>query len=270
MIEIVADNFNIEQIADSGQCFRFKRLEYNKYYVIAFGKYLEIVQNDNRISFSCSIEEWEKIYSIYFDMHTDYNYVSTLIRMSNDKYLQEAFRVGSGIRILKQDLWESIISFIVSQNNNIPRIKNSIEAICYKAGILIDYKGIEGLYAFPGTNDVDKGFFIDKQLGLGYRDTYLENIYEYTRNNPNWLNDIKSKSYEEAFAQLLSFKGIGKKVANCICLFGLHHIDAFPIDTHINQILDQYYPNGFDYEYYKGYAGIVQQYMFYNKQNNSK
>lgn len=105
--------------------------------------------------------------------------------------------------------------------------------------------------------------FDDRSMGFGYRAPYLKEIYEYGANNPDWLDNLRKMSYDEAMESLLTRKGIGKKVANCICLFGLHHVDAFPIDTHVKQLLDKYYSDGFDFERYKGVAGIIQQYLFY-------
>ena len=100
-------------------------------------------------------------------------------------------------------------------------------------------------------------------MGFGYRASYLSEIYSYTLKNPQWLDNLRKMSYDEAMDSLLERKGIGKKVANCICLFGLHHVDAFPIDTHVKQLLDKYYQDGFDFERYKGVAGIIQQYLVY-------
>ena len=110
---------------------------------------------------------------------------------------------------------------------------------------------------------VPEEVFDDRSMGFGYRAPYLKEIYEYGANNPDWLDNLRKMSYDEAMESLLTRKGIGKKVANCICLFGLHHVDAFPIDTHVKQLLDKYYSDGFDFERYKGVAGIIQQYLFY-------
>lgn len=121
----------------------------------------------------------------------------------------------------------------------------------------------EELYTFPKPLEVPDEVFDDRSMGFGYRAPYLKEIYEYGANNPGWLDNLRKMSYDEAMESLLSRKGIGKKVANCICLFGLHHVDAFPIDTHVKQLLDKYYSDGFDFERYKGVAGIIQQYLFY-------
>lgn len=254
------DHFDSILIADSGQCFRWKKISEDTVLVVSFGKVLEIVKVPEGYMLSCTKEEWESIWSEYFDMSTDYSEIESRIRAYGDKHLYESFEAGKGIRILKQDLWEIIISFLISQNNNIGRIRNSVEALC-RAGA----KKIAGYdeYAFPGPGDIDSSLFEKVNLGLGYRVPYLKEMYEFVADNPNWLDYLRTLDYEMARAELLKRKGIGPKVADCICLFGLHHVEAFPIDTHVKQLLSKYYPDGFDFKYFDGVAGIIQQYLFY-------
>lgn len=263
---INSDNLDLKQIADSGQCFRFNETGDGSFRIIAFSRILTLRQQEQNIELSCDEEEWNSLWCEYFDMDTDYSAIGRMITESDDKYLMEAYNYGSGIRILKQDLFETIISFMISQNNNIPRIKSSIEKICTKAGIAIKTESLEddALYAFPLPGQVDPEMFMDKNLGLGYRSEYLRDMYIFVENNPEWLILLKKLSYEDAMRELLKIRGIGKKVANCICLFSLHHVEAFPIDTHIKQIISEHYPDEFRPEKYKGVAGIVQQYMFYH------
>lgn len=193
-------------------------------------------------------------------MDTDYQAIENRIIAFDDAHLCEAYNKGRGIRILRQDLWEMIVSFMISQNNNIKRISGSIEKFCETAGLLC--KGGEG-YRFPKPGEVDLSIFDDKSLGFGYRAPFLKEIYEYAQNNPKWLENLKEMNYSDAYKCLLERKGIGPKVANCICLFGLHHVEAFPIDTHVRQLLDKYYPDGFNHEYFSGVSGIIQQFLFY-------
>ncbi len=267
-MQVTINNMDLAQIANSGQCFRWNRLDEGFYEIIAFDRYLTIRQQGNRFELSCDEDEWKNIWAGYLDMDTDYAAIGKMIGESGDDYLKEAYKYGSGIRILRQELWEVLISFIISQNNNIKRIRGSIEAICSKAALPLLGDAPCGKYRFPGPTDIDGDFFNDRELGLGYRDEYLSKMYEYARTSDNFPERLKETGNREAFAELKSFKGIGDKVANCICLFGLHHIDAFPVDTHIRQILDRYYPSGFDLERYKGCAGIIQQYMFNYKLNS--
>ncbi|MBO4678170.1 MAG: 8-oxoguanine DNA glycosylase [Lachnospiraceae bacterium] len=255
------NHFNPREIAGSGQCFRWKELADGTVRIVAFGKCLDIVSRGDSFELSCDESEWEAVWAPYLDIDTDYCGIEALIRKSGDAHLLEAFECGCGIRILRQDLWEVIISFLISQNNNISRIKGSIEALCRKVGIRAE--GDSGEYAFPGPTDLNPGIFEEVNMGLGYRVPYLKEMYEYAAAHPDWLDSLKSMNYAEARAELLKHKGIGPKVADCICLFGLHHIDAFPIDTHVKQLLAKYYPDGFDHEYFKGVAGVIQQYLFH-------
>ncbi|MBR5897422.1 MAG: 8-oxoguanine DNA glycosylase [Lachnospiraceae bacterium] len=255
------DHFNPWEIAGSGQCFRWKEIADDTVRIVAFGRCLDIVRRDDFYEADCTEEEWQNIWAPYMDADTDYCGIESLIRKSGDAHLLESFKCGCGIRILKQDLWEVIISFLISQNNNIGRIKGSIEALCREAGIRA--AGDKGEYAFPGPTDLDPEIFERVNLGLGYRVPYLKEMYEFAAAHPEWLDSLKKMSYEEARTELLKRKGIGPKVADCICLFGLHHIDAFPIDTHVKQLLLKYYPDGFEHEYFKGVAGVIQQYLFY-------
>ena len=259
MYKIEIENMDLEQIATSGQFFRWKKIDENRYSVVAFGKRLEICQDGIEFSMSCDEQEWNEIWSSYFDLDTDYANVARLINESEDEHLKEAYSKGSGVRILRQDLWEIIVSFIISQNNNISRITQSIDKICTRC----ELPALGGEYRFPYPGEVEPEFWDDSTLGLGYRNEYLKLIYEYAKENPKWLDELKTMSYDDAMQSLMERKGIGKKVANCICLFGLHHVDAFPIDTHVKQLLAKYYQNGFDFDRYKGVAGIVQQYLFY-------
>lgn len=264
---ISIDHLNLNQTAKSGQCFRWQKIN-EATYLIPPIKIEGLLSNPLTIhhltncdfELSCSQEDWNKIWSVYFDMNTDYSEVERRILNSSDAHSIEAFRFGSGIRILRQDLWETTISFLISQNNNITRISRSIEAICQRAMLKSN--------AFPYPGEINPEIFDDPTLGLGYRSTYLKKIYEFAQNQPDFLDTIKTMTYEKAYTTLLSFTGIGPKVANCICLFGLHHIDAFPIDTHVKQLLDKYYVNGFPFNYYEGIAGIVQQYLFYYELNH--
>ena len=266
MFEIEIQNMNLEQIADSGQCFRWKRIETedenaSKYAIVAFGRYLEIEQRGQLFSLSCDEKEWNEVWKSYFDLDTDYEDIKRRIAESDDEHLKHAYEKGNGIRILRQDLWEIIVSFIISQNNNIKRITKSVDELCVRSGYLCECS--DAGYRFPLPGEVDMALFDDRTMGFGYRNTYLKEIYEFASNNPTWLDELKKMNYDEAMESLLARKGIGKKVANCICLFGLHHVDAFPIDTHVKQFLAEYYPNGFDFDRYEGVAGIVQQYLFY-------
>ncbi len=255
MYVFTSDNFDLKQIEGSGQTFRWKELSEGSYEIPAFGKKLTISQKGQSFTADCSEEEWDGIWASYFDMQTDYGAIGRRISESGDEYLIAAYKKGSGIRVLRQDLWEMIVTFMISQNNNIPRIRGSVEKICSRCACGD---------SFPDFYAIDPQIFEDASLGLGYRAGYLRDLCLYARENPGFLDELRRMDHEEAKRFLMSFKGIGEKVANCVLLFGLHHIDAFPVDTHIKKILAEHYPDGFDLEKYRGCAGIVQQYMFYD------
>ncbi|MCR4651545.1 MAG: 8-oxoguanine DNA glycosylase [Lachnospiraceae bacterium] len=284
MIELNIDDLDLDRIADSGQCFRWHKADDKEYIIPHRDRLLHISQKGDRFKADCTQSEWDEVWSRYFDMDTDYAAIGRKIMASDNEYLRASYEAGKGIRILRQDLWEIMVSFMISQNNNIKRIKTSISNICLKnnrllgdirmsgtdsartdAGGQID--GSEAVFcAFPEPDELGAGFFDDTTLGLGYRNEYLKALYEWGRNHADELRGLSELSYEESYKRLTAMYGIGAKVANCICLFGLHHIDAFPIDTHVKQILDAHFPEGFPFEDFQGVSGIVQQYMFYYKQ----
>lgn len=268
-------NFDIRQIALSGQCFRMTEIYEGLWQIISKDKCITLSQNKSSITLSCNKEEFDSYWKAYFDLNYDYsNVISSIDR--HDSYLTSCADFGSGIRILKQDLWEMLITFMISQNNNIPRIKSSVKRLCEYAGerktILIENIGQKGnilkealeYYTFP-TPEALSMIPVDTlhSFGLGYRDEYLHLAALKTVSGEFNLENLKNLSYNDALKILMSLKGVGKKVADCVCLFGLHHIEAFPIDTHIKQIFAEHYPEGFPFEKYEGYAGILQQYMFF-------
>lgn len=260
-IAIFTENFSIRQICDSGQCFRMSPLGDGRYQVIAGGRRLEVEQTEDSgssVVFYCTQQEYEDFWRHYFDLDTDYGtYIGRI--SERDKYLLAAAAFGSGIRILNQDLWEMIISFIVSQQNNIKRIRKCIEMICEKYGTYRD-----GFYAFPSPRQLAAA--TEAQLragGLGYRSRYLVGTAQMVASGEVDLERLRRMEPDAAREELLKLPGVGVKVADCVCLFGLHHLAAFPVDTHIRQVLDAHYPKGFPRRKYRGFRGVLQQYIFY-------
>ena len=263
MVTIKQENFSIEQICNSGQCFRMKEIGGGVYEVIAFGKYLEVTQKGDEITFSCTKEEFESIWRSYFDLDTCYGtWIESIDE--NDEYLRKASQFGNGIRILRQDVWEMIISFIISQQNNIKRIRKCIETICEKYGEQkVNDKG-EIYYDFPTVEVLARVSEEElRNCNLGYRSKYIVKTSHAILNGEVDLERLKHMEFQDAKEELLKLTGIGVKVADCICLFGLHHLDGFPVDTHIKQVFEKQYAHGFPFEKYKGYAGVLQQYIFY-------
>lgn len=263
MIKKTILNFDLKMIEESGQCFRMRKITDNKFSLVAMDRYLEIEKIEkNTFRFSCSQEEFDSIWEEYFDLKTDYSKVISSVDLK-DEFLTEAVNYGSGIRILKQDTWEMIVTFIISQRKSIPSIKNIVERLCVKYGEEKEYNGTT-YYTFPSYDVLGSLELEDFQdLSMGYRDKYIlkaARSFLYGEINIDYL---KEANYEDAYKVLLELYGVGKKVANCVLLFGLYHIDAFPIDTWIERIINKVYDGNFPRDRYKGYEGIIQQYMFY-------
>ena len=259
-IDVPADHFDPVTIMRSGQCFRWHLCEDGYVGVIAFGKFLRLKKENDLVILDTSKEDFDDIWKHYLDLDLDYSRIGKMITEHNDPHLKESYELGKGIRILNQDPWEVIVSFMISQNNNIPRISSSIEKICRKAAITI--KGGEA-FSFPKASDLDEEFFNDPSLGLGYRAEYLTDMCAFVKENPEWIDGLKKLSHDELYKELIKRKGIGPKVCECIALFGFHKTDAFPIDTHVKSLIEKYYKEGFDAGLYSPYGGIIQQYLFY-------
>lgn len=287
MVNITNDNFSIRQICESGQCFRLELLEdtiserkeqkisrytggctgketiRERYALTALGRYLVIEQAGNVVSFGCSEEEFEQLWKNYFDLEEDYAKIIASID-KEDSYLLKAASYGSGIRILHQDLWEMIVSFIISQQNNMKRIRKCIDLLCRKYGEEKCTKSGMIFYTFPGPEALSDALPEDLYAcNLGYRSKYIQKTAQAVRDGEVNLEAVLQMDYKAAMEELCRLYGIGVKVANCICLFALHKTEAFPVDTHINKVLKEQYPKGFPFEKYKGYAGTIQQYIFY-------
>lgn len=252
------NNFDIQQIADSGQIFRFNKIDDSHYELIAGDRRL-IIDTDKEMEFT------DRFWWHYFDMDTDYSrFISSV--PESDRFLSAAVRYASGIRILNQDPWEMLISFIISQRKSIPAIKTSIEKLCSRFG-----NDMGGYYAFPTPEQLAKAELNRlEDCSLGYRAPY---IYECARKVASGEYDIyawKNLDDDALRIALMSIRGVGIKVANCTMLFGYHRIGAFPVDVWIKRIEDEYYNGAFPVEKYSGYAGIMQQYMFYYGRELSK
>lgn len=261
---------DLKQIASSGQCFRMEEREPGLYGAAAGGRYVEVRQESESVfAFSCSEEDFKSFWSHYFDLETDYGAIQKRIA-PEDGYLLQAAKAGRGIRILNQDLWEMIVTFIISQQNNIPRIRRCIRLLCERYGKAgLNFRG-EAVYDFPTAGRLaEAGEEELKACNLGYRAGYIMETARMIADQRFCLEGLKYRSYEDARKELQKLRGVGKKVADCVCLFALHHVDAFPVDTHIAQALNRHYPAGFPFEKYRGIGGVLQQYIFYYELHGS-
>ena len=266
----VADDFDLEKIAESGQCFRWKRPDKTTYRIIKADQCVYVSSlGDDQYEFECDDETFQTVWSSYFDLETNYQSIRDRVP-EEDSFLRTAMEQEKGIRILRQDSWEMLITSIITQNRNIPAIQRSIELMSGMCGNRqFDSRGLE-YYAFPSARQLAS--LTDSQLAeckLGYRGKYIHAAAAAVTEDKIRLCDIQQKSCDEAIRDLTSLYGVGNKVASCVALFGLHQLDAFPRDVWINRALANEYPHGYPFKQYSPYNGVYQQYMFAYYRNQS-
>lgn len=266
--------FDLTHTFDCGQCFRWNRQE-EGYFGVAMGKALYITQSGSDITLhNTTLADYKQVWEGYFDLGRDYAKIQ--YTLSGDPVLSAAMLHGSGIRILAQDTFETLISFIISANNNIPRIKLIVERLCQNFGQPLEYG--EKYYMFPTPERLAACSLEDLSVvKAGFRDKYILDAARKVVSGDIQLEQLKAVSFAKAKAELMRIKGVGEKVANCIVLFGLGHYSAFPIDVWIKRIIDHYYFGGEDAncdigEFAKGkfgdLGGFAQQYLFYYAREN--
>jgi N-glycosylase/DNA lyase len=256
--------FSVFQTLTCGQVFRYKQINECEFQVISRDKICYLSQKDDNVTLKTEHMDYFKE---SFDLERDYGKIEETLETFDELKIPVSY--GKGIRILKQDFYETVISFIISANNNIKRIQKIIETLCEQAG---DKK--DGFYAFPTAKQLQKFSVQDfVKMGLGYRAQYL---YETCRTIDSVGNDILSSTSAEAYKKLLALKGIGPKVANCIMLFGMAITDSYPVDTWIfkanrteelntaKKVCDYYTAR------YGQYAGFAQQYIFFHARSELK
>lgn len=273
-----AKSFEPIHIFECGQCFRWNKKDDGSYIGIFGDNVLKVEKERESITFTgiCK-DNIKNVCTEYFDLDTDYEKIKN--KLSNvDDYLKTSIQYGQGIRILKQDLWETLISFIISANNNIPRIKTIIERISEAYGKKIEFEGNE-YYTFP-TPEMLRDVSIQefRSLGLGFRDERVYETVQETLNNEINLIELKQeKNIENLRQKLLKIPGVGPKVADCIMLFALQKFEAFPVDVWVRRVISELYFDkkeqqpkiiqDFAQEQYGNLAGIAQQYLFYWRRN---
>lgn len=258
------DDFDPRLIAESGQCFRWYALDDKRWRVLHGAHCLILTEAGPRTyDLDCTEAEYDAVWRPYLDMDESYAAIRARIDPAEDPFLYAAAENQRGLRILRQDPWEALASFIISQNRNIPAIRRSIEFLCQAAGAACRDSREAPYFAFPTPEAV--AAMDDAALAsckLGYRDGYLRAAAEAVASGRVDLAALCQASPEASLASLLTLKGVGVKVAACVQLFGLHQLDAFPIDVWIRRVLDAEYPGGYPRERYSPYNGVCQQYMF--------
>lgn len=284
-------NFNIKQVLECGQCFRWERITDNNYIVVAKRRVIEVIQNDDEVIIeNTNMEDLNNIWIDYFDLNRDYSSIKE--ELSKDELLKKSVEFGYGIRILNQDPFEMLISFIISARNSIPSIKKTVNKISEKWGDEIEYKG-KTYYAFPTPKQLKDATLEEIQdTGASFRSKYIistiKNVNDAIEAKSNGkltddlikydLEHIKSLSSDECHIALQNFMGVGAKVADCIMLFSMGKHSAFPVDVWVKRAMIHFYlaPDVslakirvFGREKFGELSGMAQQYLFYYARENS-
>ena len=262
------DDFDLVKIFTCGQCFRWNEEEDGAFTGVAMGKAARIAKMPEGIEISGTREDFESVWLDYFDLRRDYR--SLREKICVDDYLRSASDFGAGIRILNQDRWETLCSFIISQCNNIPRIKKIVETMCRLFGEPVDFMG-ETKWSFPSAERV--AALSEEELAplrSGYRAAYIIAAAKAVASGEIDLDGLAAGDIGAARKTLKSLPGIGDKVADCVLLFSLRMPGAFPIDVWMKKAIAEHYPNGFDPAVFGNNAGLAQQYMFYYQRSGGK
>ena len=254
---------DIEKTFECGQCFRWNMDPDGAYWGIAMGYAAKLWYEGEDVMLLSDgpIELWQD----YFDLERDYEAISR--GFQGGEYLDACVEAGMGIRILRQESWEALCSFIISQCNNISRIKGIVERLCESFGEELEFEG-RRFYTFP---EAEKLAFLQADdlahLRSGYRAAYIINAANAIVTGALNMQELIDCDYKLAHKKLCELHGVGTKVANCVVLFGLYHMEAFPIDVWIKRALKEHFPKGFDPAVLGKYAGLAQQYIFYYSRN---
>lgn len=254
--------FNVGLTLDCGQAFRWSKKENGDWHGVAFSKPLTLRETENGVEFiGTNREDFENIWKPYFDLDRNYDVICE--RFKSDSQLEKAVSECYGIRLLRQEPWEALCSFIISQNNNIPRIKGIVDRLCRLLG---EHLG-EDDYAFPSPERIaEAGIEGLAPIRAGFRAKYIIDAATKVANGEIDFEKIlhPETSIEESRDELIKIKGVGEKVAQCTLLYGCGKVDAFPVDVWVKRILAEDYPDGLP-ECINGVKGIAQQYLFHWK-----
>lgn len=277
-------SFSVQKTFDCGQAFRFQpvpREEIQAFFPdepsvyaacgVALGKYVMFAENPRSPGeitvVNASPEECLSLWIPYLSLDVDYDAIDRFLENAlpseeSRAVMKNAVSLGKGIRILRQDPWEAIVSFIISQNNNIPRIRKIIAALCTKFGTETDFPGT---YAFPTPETLyEAGLEGLADIRAGFRAKYIMDAAEKVSSGEMNLDEVRQlASFDNALAMLTKIRGVGPKVGSCALLFGFGRTEAFPVDVWMKKSLARHFPHGIDVTRFGNYAGVAQQYLFY-------
>lgn len=268
------NDFDLGQTMECGQCFHFIKVGENEYGIVAYGKFLHAKQTEEEfILYDTSEDDFENVWRVYFDLDRDYRNIKNTL-LAKDEKLKEAVETMSGVRILNQEFFETLISFIISQNKQIPHIKQIVASISRQYGTMLGKIGDEEFYSFPDAAAMMKVSEDSlRECKTGFRAPYIRNAVELVNAGAVEESVLKAEEADMCRQQLMAIKGVGAKVANCTMLFGLGRREAFPVDVWVKRIMEYLYFGGkdtpkeqieaFAAEQYGEYGGYAQQYLFY-------
>ena len=255
---VITSDIDIAKTLDCGQAFRFSESD-GVWRGVAMGRALSLTQEGNKITlFDVKEEEFNSLWRGYFDLDRDYEMIKSSV--SSNEILKKATDFSGGIHILRQEPWEAVCSFIISANNNIPRIKGIISRLCENFG----FKIADGLFTFPSAERIAALTLDDLAvIKSGFRAKYILDAAQKFSSNQIDVDALYTLPIDEARNTLMTIKGIGPKVADCALLFGWGRVECFPVDVWIRRAMNHFFgENGLPSEAVE-YAGIVQQYLFY-------
>lgn len=270
-------NFELDHVFECGQCFRWNKTETGSFIGVAFGRVIEVEKQGNElVIYNTNEEDFNNIWLEYFDLNRDYTKIKE--ELSKDELLKKSVDFGNGIRILKQEHFELLISFIISSNNRIPMIKRAIATISEKWGEKIKYKD-KVYYSFPTIEKLyDKTIEDFEKCSTGFRAKYIANTCENVYKNNGILEHIFSLNDDECHTALQKFTGVGPKVADCIMLFSMQKYSAFPVDVWVKRAMMHFYVapdvslkkiREFGRDKFGNLSGFAQQYLFYYARENN-
>lgn len=269
-------DFELKDIFECGQCFRWKKNENGSYTGVIKEGVLNIEKLGDKVLITGKVHgDIKEICERYFDLNRDYSMIKQEISI-DDENMKMAIEYGRGIRILNQDPWEMLISYIISAANNIPRISKTIENLSQKYGKEIEVENVK-YYLFPTPEELSRATMDDlRSCNLGFRDKYVYNATKMVLEGKIDIENLKYLEYSEVKKILMQLPGVGEKVADCIALFSLGKLEAFPVDTWIKKVMNELYIdstnitkiNQFATKKFGKHAGIAQQYLFYYKREN--
>lgn len=275
VIKVTKDELDLDKTLDCGQAFRWHKDKDGYWVGVIKNKLCILKQYDNYVTTNLNEEDIDLV--IYY-FNIDMNYTEEISKLNLDEFAEKAYKYGRGIHILRQDYFETMVTFLMSSCNTMRNIRNIVNKLSelYGEKLEVEYNGkIYIGYTFPTLERLSElGIAELEQCRMGFRAKYLVDMCRILKSNKHILYELElgvngdMTEYNKTIKNLTKFKGIGEKVANCIGLFAGHNLCAFPIDTHMQQIIDKEYKGKIDLNRYGNISGIVQQYMYYYKAFN--